>query len=280
MSEIENSIKLAKSRIFSSETVYEDLRGRRISDESVIYKGSYDAHLGFINKYPVAINMDIVEGHANPQFIPNDKEFYKGFLHLIKESGIPDSKLCCEIPYLALLYTHEYYRYAMSERSGKFKELFEKFKASKLKEGNYTESQLKSMYRGMAYDVLRPKGDNTSNPYVISQNSFKNANIGMCVELNSSYANLLALLGYDTYVVGGYVYVNNKRGGHAYPLMRMHDDNPYVVTDISLKCFGGEIMYPLRGYDITLKSNERSDIRYYFPSFREGSSSVQPILKK
>lgn len=281
MKNISESIKYARNEMFSPETVYKDLRDEVLIGERVLYKGDYYLHRGFINAFSVPLYLGAIDkDHFNPHFMPNDKEFYKGFIREIKESGLSDEELRINIPYMAILYTNNYFRSTCSKKSEGYKKIFEEFKARKLKEGNYTDAELRSMLRVKVYEAFKPSSTKTSAAYIVSQNIFKNIDAAMCVEINSSYANLLALLGYDIYVVTGFIYVCNRNSGHCYPLVRIDSGNSYAILDLTMNCFGGKIINPLQGYRLKLTSRYNDDIIYKLPSFTDGTSSLQPILRK
>lgn len=281
MKNIKESIKYVRNGMFSPESVYKDLRDEVLIGERVLYKGDYYLHRGFINAFSVPLYLGAIDkDRFNPHFMPNDKSFYEGFIREIKESGLSDEELRINIPYMAILYTNNYFRSMHSKKSEGFKKIFEEFKARKLKEGNYTDDELRSMLRLKIYEAFKPSGTQIFEPYIVSQDIFKSINAAMCVEINSSYASLLALLGYDIYVVTGFIYVCNRNSGHCYPLVRADDSNPYTILDLTMNCYGGKIMDPLQGYRLKLINRYNDDIIYKLPSFTEGASSLQPILRK
>lgn len=277
MKEIECSIKVANNNNYSSNSVFECLRERRIEDERMYYEGSFYMHYGYINRESLGVFSTNGWGY-NILFNPNDKEFYKGFIEYIRQSGLSEDKLYLYLPSLARNFTDSYFDYADDDRSRDIEKIYERFKKTKLSQCNYTEKEIRLMFRKHLYEVLRSKSLD-SKEYIAQQRYLKHLGVGVCAEKNSSYANLLALFGYEVFVVGGDVKVNKEVSGHLYPLIRDDYDKPFSISDITLHCYGGKVNNPLNGYDIVIRNDADMVLGYFMSSFSTGGLGSGRVLR-
>lgn len=276
MKEIECSIKVANNNKYSTNSVFECLKERRLDDERMYYDGSFYMHQGYINRESLGVLSTNGWGY-DIYFNPNDKEFYKGFIEYIRQSGLSEDKINLYLPYLARNFTDSYFDYADDDRSRDIEKIYERFKKNKLSEGDYTEKDIKLMFREHLYEILKSKS--LDSKYIAPQKYLKHLGVGVCAEKNSSYANLLALFGYEVFVVGGDVKVNEEVSGHLYPLIRDEYDKPFSISDITLHCHGGQVYNPLNGFDIVVRNDTNMLLGYFMPPFSIGGLGSGRVLR-
>lgn len=291
MSRVEGMVKLLTNEHYTPSQLFENFDEVAGKFEGITYRrdtGSLEfrsIHSGFIKNEPVFVGTYVIKNAENPRFLPNDKDFYLGFIKLIRNCGLPLDTLKRNLPDYAFRYTLDYYK-ADDNKRPKLDVLFNKFfsESSEFKDSRLTEEEKFNLARRFIYAMNLPKNADLHNGkpciYTVDQKQFKNLyGYAMCVEINSTLNNLLALVGYDTLTISGTVGLDGESAGHCYNLMREHAEIPYSIIDCSMGVMETEplIVDPYKGYDVDAKNIGDQKINYPMPSF-EGATSSTPNI--
>lgn len=291
MSRVEGMVKLLTNEQYTPSQLFENFDDVVGKFEGITYKrdtGSLEfrsIHSGFIKNEPMFIGAYIIKNAENPRFLPNDKDFYLGFIKMIRNCGLPLDTLKRNLPAYAYWYTLDYYKADDSKRP-KLDELFNKLfsESSEFKDNRPTEEEKLHLARKYIYALNLPKNADLHNGkpciYTVDQKQFKSLfGYAMCVEINSTLNNLLALVGYDTLTISGTVGQDGKSTEHCYNLMREHTESPYSIIDCAMRVMETEplIVDPYRGYNVDVRNIDDLEINYPMPSF-EGATSSTPNI--
>lgn len=291
MSRVEGMVKLLTNEQYTPSQLFKNFDDVVGKFEGITYKrdtGSLEfrsIHSGFIKNEPMFVGAYVIKNAENPRFLPNDKDFYLGFIKMIRNCGLPLDTLKRNLPAYAYLYTLDYYK-ADDNKRPKLDELFNKFfsESSEFKDNRPTEEEKLHLARKFIYALNLPKNADLHNGkpciYTVDQKQFKNLfGYAMCVEINSTLNNLLALVGYDTLTITGTVGYDGKSTGHCYNLMREYTESPYSIIDCAMRVMETEplIVEPYRGYNVDVRNIDDLEINYPMPSF-EGATSSTPNI--
>lgn len=132
MSRVEGMVKLLTNELYTPSQLFENFDDVVGKFEGITYKrdtGSLEfrsIHSGFIKNEPMFIGAYVIKNAENPRFLPNDKDFYLGFIKMIRNCGLPLDTLKRNLPAYAYWYTLDYYKADDSKRP-KLDELFNKY---------------------------------------------------------------------------------------------------------------------------------------------------------
>lgn len=291
MSRVDSLVKILIDEGYSPSQLFDNFDEVLGKHEDITYRSGTKnhefryIHRGYIKNEPIFAGTYIIKNAENPRFLPNDIEFYLGFIRLIRNSGLPLETLKRNLPFYAYSYTLDYFK-ADSDRCPKIDEAFDTYfsNSTDFKDKKLTDGEKKHIGRDYIYALNMPKGAdlNSGKPYVytVDQRKFKNLfGYAMCVEINSVLNNLLALVGYDTLTIAGTVSHDDKSTGHCYNLMREYTESPYSIIDCAMRVTKTEplINDPYKGYDVEVRNIDDMTLNYPMPSF-EGSTSDTPNI--
>ncbi len=292
MSRVDGMVKLMTNDKYTAPQFLESADEILSQNESVTYRSGFESkeyryiHSGYIKNKPMFVGAYVLKNAENPRFLPNDTEFYLGFIKLVRNSGLPLDTLKRNLPYYAYWYTLDYFK-ADKQRFPKFQEFFKKlFTSFQFRDKELTEDEKSTISRDYIYALLLPKNASLNNGkpcvYDVDQRKFKNMyKYAMCVEINSVLNNLLALVGYDTLTVAGSVQSEGNNALHCYNLLRESKENPYFVIDCAMLVPESipQIGNPYDGYSADVTNEKQKKLVYAMPSFNGATSDTPNVYQ-